>query len=154
MNYTSPMKVKLRTFVKNAPKWRVELRILVCGDRNWEDYNLILDTLYDLQVANDGRFDNTFVVIEGGAKGADKGAIWATGQLGCGLEHYPAQWKKYGKAAGIIRNQQMLDEGKPDLVLAFHDDIEHSKGTKDMVHRAKKAGIPVEVITHAANENP
>ena len=37
----------------------------------------------------------------------------------------------------------MLDEGKPDTVVYFHDNIERSKGTKDMVSRAKKAGLPV-----------
>jgi hypothetical protein len=41
-----------------------------------------------------------------------------------------------------------LDEGKPDLVLAFHNDIEHSKGTADMVRRAARAGVRVEVITN------
>jgi len=43
----------------------------------------------------------------------------------------------------------MLDEGKPTYVLAFHDNLAESKGTKDMVTRAKKAGIPVEVWSHA-----
>jgi hypothetical protein len=65
---------------------------------------------------------------------------------------YPAQWHKYGRAAGPIRNQQMLAEGKPDLVLAFHDDIDGSRGTKDMVNRARRAGVKVEVISHAMGE--
>ena len=37
----------------------------------------------------------------------------------------------------------MLDEGKPDLVIAFHNDLPKSKGTKDMVKRAQKADVPV-----------
>lgn len=45
-----------------------------------------------------------------------------------------------------IRNKQMLDEGKPDLVLAFHTDIENSKGTKNMIYQAKKRGIKVILI--------
>lgn len=44
-----------------------------------------------------------------------------------------------GKAAGPIRNQRMLDEGKPDLVVAFPG----GRGTADMVRRAKAAGVPV-----------
>jgi hypothetical protein len=48
-----------------------------------------------------------------------------------------------GKAAGPIRNQRMIDEGKPDLVIAFPG----GRGTADMVSRAKKAGIPVQEIT-------
>ena len=49
---------------------------------------------------------------------------------------FPAEWDKYGKAAGVLRNQQMLDDGHPDLVVYFHKDLENSKGTKDMVTRA------------------
>lgn len=56
---------------------------------------------------------------------------------------YPADWDKYHRAAGHIRNQQMLAEGKPTLVLAFHHDLAKSKGTKDMVRRALKEGLPV-----------
>lgn len=41
----------------------------------------------------------------------------------------------------------MLDEGKPDYVLAFHNDIFNSKGTKDMLNRAKKAGVPCTLVT-------
>ena len=55
---------------------------------------------------------------------------------------YEAQWDKYGKAAGAIRNQQMLDEGKPELVVAFPG----GRGTEDMVNRAKKAGLGICLI--------
>jgi len=40
----------------------------------------------------------------------------------------------------------MLDEGKPDLVLAFHTDIKNSKGTKNMIQQAEKRGIKVILI--------
>ena len=66
--------------------------------------------------------------------------------LGIAVESYPAQWHRYGRAAGPIRNLQMLVEGKPDAVLAFNNCIEKSRGTKDMVARATEAGIPTEVI--------
>jgi predicted polyphosphate/ATP-dependent NAD kinase len=48
-----------------------------------------------------------------------------------------------GKAAGIIRNQRMLDEGKPDLVIAFQG----GDGTADMVRRANKSKIPTIILT-------
>jgi hypothetical protein len=57
-----------------------------------------------------------------------------------------AKWEKYGLAAGPIRNQEMLDTYKPDLVVAFHNDIEHSKGTKDMITRAMNYGIEYKII--------
>ena len=62
------------------------------------------------------------------------------------VEDYPANWNLHGRAAGPIRNKQMLDEGKPDIVYAFHPNISESKGTKDMVRQAKNRGIETIVI--------
>lgn len=58
------------------------------------------------------------------------------------IEEYPADWAKYGRAAGPIRNRRMISEGKPDLVLAFPG----GRGTSDMVRRAELAGITVERV--------
>lgn len=58
---------------------------------------------------------------------------------------FPAEWNKYGKKAGYIRNAQMLEIGKPDLVLAFWDGV--SRGTKMMIDLAKKAGVEVRIIS-------
>lgn len=81
-------------------------------------------------------------IVTGDCRGADEMIrSFATGTKRK-VSIYRADWLFHGKAAGPIRNQHMLDEGKPDLVLAFHDNIEESKGTKDMVRRALKAGIP------------
>lgn len=83
-------------------------------------------------------------IISGCAKGADSVAVdWSiVNWLPC--HKYSADWETHGKAAGPIRNQQMLDEGKPDLVVAFPG----GKGTADMVRRAKKAGVKVRVIEY------
>jgi hypothetical protein len=58
------------------------------------------------------------------------------------IDVYVAQWKKHGRAAGPIRNQRMLDEGKPDLVVAFPG----GRGTADMIRRAERAGVPVQQV--------
>jgi len=55
-----------------------------------------------------------------------------------------AKWSKHGRAAGPIRNQEMIDECKPDLVVAFPG----GRGTADMVRRAKAAGIRVIEVQH------
>jgi len=112
------------------------MRILICGDRNWKDY----DSIYSyIQTLNK---DNT--IIHGKANGADKLAGHAAVSLGIlNIEEYPANWIKYGKAAGVIRNQQMLNEGNPNLVVFFHNDLLNSKGTKDMISRSLKSIIPV-----------
>ena len=79
-------------------------------------------------------------IIHGAARGADTLAGIIAASIGCKVIAVPAEWDVYGKKAGILRNQKML-EMHPDLVLAFHDDIDNSKGTKDMVNRASRAGV-------------
>ena len=110
------------------------MRLLVCGDRNWEDKEAINHALVSLAPE---------VVIHGGAKGADSLAGYSAYLLNIPIEVYPAQWSLYGRGAGPIRNQQMIDEGKPDMVIWFHKDLETSKGTKNMVHKAQDYRIPV-----------
>jgi hypothetical protein len=98
--------------------------------------------------------DDQLTLIEGGARGADALADeWVTQDGGGdpidGPFHlrYPADWKQHGKAAGPIRNKQMLDEGKPDLVVAFSD-RPITPGTANMIKQAKAADVPVWVISH------
>ena len=61
---------------------------------------------------------------------------------------FPAKWRQHGRAAGPIRNQQMLDEGLPTHVYAFHDHLDKSRGTRDMIDRAQACNIPITVFTH------
>lgn len=108
------------------------MRVLVCGGRDYNNKDLVFEELDKIQPS---------FLIEGGAKGADTLA-WRWGNINLSPDQkrsFPANWDKHGKAAGYIRNQQMLDEGKPDLVLAFPG----GKGTADMVRRAQKLGITV-----------
>ncbi len=109
------------------------MRVLVCGGRNFLNRVAVYTELDRLKPS---------VVIHGAALGADGlAADWcATNNVP--TEPYYPEWGKWGKAAGPIRNQRMIDEGKPDLVLAFSG----GRGTADMVYRADKAGIPVRSI--------
>ena len=114
--------------------------ILICGDRNWTDYRPIQRELK--------RFDPvTDIIMHGAARGADSIAGTSAHMAGfITVKAYPANWGKYGRAAGPIRNQLMLDQN-PDLVLAFHPDIANSKGTGHMVRIAKAKGVKVEVFS-------
>src|SRR3972149_6405940 len=103
------------------------MRVLICGDRNWTDVRTIRSWIAGLQ-----EWGYT-TLIEGEARGADSIARDEAILAGIKVLPFPANWAKYGRAAGPIRNQQMLDEGQPDLVVAFHNDIDNSKGTKNMV---------------------
>ena len=122
------------------------MRVIVTGDRNWSsdaEYACIRRRLEKLPE------DST--IVHGGARGVDTMAAQAAVSLGLEVEGYPAEWTKYGRAAGPIRNEQMADSGA-DLVIAFHYDLSSSRGTADMVRQAKKRGIPVEVIDSTRRE--
>lgn len=113
------------------------MRVLVSGDREWTDRDAlftVLDTLH--------RWRPFTVVVEGCARGADSLAEEWGDSRGVTVEHHPADWRGKGRAAGPIRNQEMLDTGV-DLVIAFHPNLSLSKGTGDMVRRSRKAGVPV-----------
>lgn len=114
------------------------MRVLVTGGRDYDDLASVCGALDELR-AQHGRL----TVIQGGASGADFIArYWCGRQSSVHMINEPADWKKHGKAAGPLRNQRMLDEHKPDLVLAF----EGGRGTADMVHRAEAAGVPVKHV--------
>ena len=85
------------------------------------------------------------VVIEGGARGADRLAAKVAHELGIKVLEFPAQWAKFGRSAGYRRNHQMLIEAKPDLVVAFPLGV--SRGTWNMVHISREAGVPVRVCS-------
>jgi hypothetical protein len=111
------------------------MRVLVTGARDWTDRASVwrwLDACAEVTA-----------VIEGEARGADTFAREWGHARGVKVLAFPAQWKLYGKGAGPVRNAQMLAEGKPDVVVFFHDDLSTSKGTLDMVTRARRAGVPV-----------
>lgn len=116
------------------------MKLLVCGGRDFSDKELLFRTLDELHAASP-----IGLIVEGGARGADELARnWAFVNL-VKYVTYAADWKTNGRAAGPIRNQQMLNESKPDAVLAFPG----GRGTADMVRRAKAAGVIVEEVKNA-----
>jgi hypothetical protein len=112
------------------------VRVIVCGGRDYTDADTIREHLKLLRAVSP---DAT--IIHGAAPGADSWAGYVAGTLGFDVEVHPANWAKHGKAAGPIRNQEMLNSGA-DLVMAFPG----GRGTQDMTSRAEKAGVPVEHI--------
>lgn len=122
------------------------MRILVTGSRDWANPFVIgaaleeaISNLYN-EAGKEGRAVSEPVIVHGDARGADRWAkLWA---LAFGYEHdpHPADWSRLGKAAGVKRNQQMVDKGA-DLVLAFPSG--QSIGTRDCMERAAAAGIPI-----------
>lgn len=121
------------------------MRVLVCGDRDWTDVALVEEVLVLVGAT---------LVIEGGQRGADEcGRYVAEGVTGQPSRRIDADWKRFGKPAGPLRNQKMLHE-HPDIGLAFHDHIGRSKGTKDMLARLQRARVPHLLITHHEDYRP
>lgn len=115
------------------------MRVLVCGSREWSDRAVLRDCLD--RVAAVLRVDT---VIEGEARGADTMAReWALDH-GIAVAKFPADWARLGKSAGVERNERMLRDGEPDLVIAFP--FGESRGTWHMVRAAWRAGVRVLVM--------
>lgn len=129
-------------------------KVLVCGcaprknalQPGWEDLDMIEDKLRELK---EKWAPASIMVVHGNAQGADKLAQAAAFRVGISCRAYPAQWNKYGNAAGPIRNALMLSENPEiELVMAFHDNLYRSSGTKDMLRRAIAKGIATVVYQH------
>lgn len=112
------------------------MRMLVCGGRDFGDFSYLEHTLNKCRT-----WWNITTVITGGAKGADTLAErWAMrNQLE--LIVCLADWTKYGKAAGMIRNKEMLQHA-PDVVVAFPG----GAGTENMIRISRQAGVPVFIV--------
>lgn len=100
----------------------------------------VLDEQKDL---HEYHIEPVALVIHGAAPGADSLAKEWADLRGIAENGYPADWTRFGRKAGPIRNQRMLDQGKPDIVIAFPG----GRGTADMVRRARTAGIPALEVT-------
>lgn len=120
--------------------------VLVTGNRDFGDFNLIYDRLYD-------NLDRGGSLIVGDAWGADNLSAWAASSLGIEVVCFHAEWNKYGSYAGPIRNGAMVselvrrrDEGASVYVFAFalEKSVEFARlgGTADCLRRVREAGLP------------
>ncbi len=110
------------------------MRVLICGGRQFDEPEFIFAELDRLHARYHFR-----VVIEGDARGVDRIAgEWARAS-DVELLVFPADWKGEGRHAALIRNERMLREGKPDLVIAFPG----GSGTSHTCWKAEQLGIPV-----------
>jgi hypothetical protein len=106
------------------------IKVLVCGGREYANYEAVYRTLESFKACHVGH---------GGARGADSLAGQAAQRLGYEVSVFPAQWDKFGPAAGCIRNQDMLRDFCPDMVIAFKG----GKGTEHMKRTALAKNVPV-----------
>jgi hypothetical protein len=109
------------------------MRTIIAGSRSFNDWNKMKEVMQSIECGS---------VICGGANGADLlGKMWAI-EHGVPVIDMPADWKKYGKSAGMIRNRDMANIA--DQLVAFWDGI--SPGTRNMIDTMKRMGKPITVI--------
>jgi hypothetical protein len=117
------------------------MRLLVCGGR---DYDSLGEVIRVLDLYHHGEPGQTIEeMCHGDAPGADSLAQMYSDYRGVPCRRYPANWDLHKNAAGPIRNREMFNDFKPDLVVAFPG----GKGTADMISVARKAHCPVHVVS-------
>ncbi len=153
-NYTpTPGAQRLPTAGPRAMGWAANLdnvdptqtRVIVAGSRELqiESAEFIKSTL-ETRLA--GIDPSKITLVHGGASGADQLASKAGRELGMNIEVHRADWNTHGKAAGPIRNQQMVDAGAHRVIAFVGKPLDQSRGTADLIDRAGNKNIPTSVV--------
>ena len=115
------------------------MRIIIAGSRTITDFKIVQKAVFQALHEWKKTYSDVTEVFSGCAKGVDiLGQIWST-KYGKQLLLYPADWEKYGKKAGYLRNEKMAK--LTDGLIAIWDG--KSKGTKHMIDIANKKGLKV-----------
>ena len=117
------------------------IKVIIAGTRDFNDYAFLKKNVdYFLQGINPN--NEKIEIVSGNARGADKLGERYAKEHNLPVKLFPANWDKYGKRAGYLRNQEMANYS--DVLIAFWD--EKSKGTKHMIDIAKKQDLTVIVV--------
>lgn len=119
------------------------LRVLVTGGRNFRDRAILFRALDSINAETP-----ITEIIHGNARGADWLADQWASVAKISVRRFPADWKAHGKAAGPIRNRQMIEVAKPNLVVAFLG----GPGTTHMVQLAGSHCVPVVMVDADGNQ--
>ena len=117
------------------------MKIVVTGSRDWDDVETVEETLSE--------FPEGTILIHGNARGLDKIAAAIGEKRGFDVRAFHADWSRHGRAAGPIRNRDMLEQ-EPYIVLAFP--LPDSKGTVNCMNQARDMGICVRVVKPKTRE--
>ena len=118
-------------------------KVIICGGREYSDFELLSKTC-DYYLSHKINSGEEVIIISGCAKGADTlGERYAMSR-GLKIMKFPADWNKYGKKAGFIRNEEMAKEG--NACIAFLSRKGENKGTRMMISLASVYNLPTRVI--------
>ena len=114
--------------------------VIIAGGRDFNDYELLKKKCdYYLQFVEDN-----ICIISGAARGADTLGEKYAKERGYKIDSHPADWDKYGKKAGYIRNKEMVDIAS--AAICFWDG--QSKGTKHTIDLCKEKNIPIKIVKY------
>ncbi|MGV8944901.1 MAG: DUF2493 domain-containing protein [Lutibacter sp.] len=112
------------------------IRVIIAGGRNYEDYHKLCQVCDDF-LKNESNIE----IVSGAYKGADLlGELYAK-ERNYPIKQFPADWRRYGKSAGLKRNTEMANYA--DALIAFWDG--KSKGTKNMIELAISQGLKIQI---------
>ena len=117
-------------------------KIIIAGGRDFMDYNLLKEKTN--KILQEKKVTHKIVIISGCARGADTLGLRYASENAFDVEEYPANWDKYGKKAGYMRNVEMAENA--DALIAFWDG--KSKGTKHMIDIATERNLPTRIIKY------
>lgn len=117
------------------------VRLAIVGSRSFNDMKFMASAISEIlpNVITPG---DDLIIVSGGARGADELAVQLAKTIGVSWHVFHADWDTHGKAAGVIRNVDIVNGS--DHVVAFWDGT--SKGTKNTIELAEKAGKLFQVI--------
>lgn len=121
------------------------VKVIVAGSRTANNFELVEKSL--MMYFKEHKLHRADVeIISGTARGADQLGEQFANKYGLKLTKFPADWDKYGKSAGYIRNEEMAKYANENGILfAFWDG--KSKGTNHMINLAKKYSLNIIVIS-------
>ena len=121
-------------------------KVIIAGSRGFSNYKLLKEKCNEY--LREKRKEYNIIIISGGARGADTlGEKYAQDE-GFSLEVFPANWNKFGKSAGFIRNEQMAEVA--DALIAFWDEKSH--GTKHMIEIMENKKLLVRVVNYETSD--
>lgn len=121
-------------------------KVIIAGSRGFSNYKLLKEKCNEY--LREKRKEYNIIIISGGARGADTlGEKYAQDE-GFSLEVFPANWNKFGKSAGFIRNEQMAEVA--DALIAFWDG--KSNGTKHMIEIMENKKLLVRVVNYETSD--
>jgi YspA, cpYpsA-related SLOG family len=113
------------------------MKLIIAGTRTFSDFNLLEKYLNKIEWP-------ITEIVSGCADGADTLAITYAEKYNIPIKRFPADWKKYGKAAGPIRNKQMAEYG--DALICFWDGV--SNGTQNMIDQASRQKLKTFIVRY------